>query len=214
MLVYLIRNRVTGEGYVGQTSTSLARRFNAHCWNARRSSNVPSLLREALRTYGRDAFEISALGEFPSGEAADVAEELFIIALGTLAPDGYNMRHGGVCGPHTEFSRARMRGKPKSAEAIEKRSAALRGRPATAQQRENLARGRAVPQEPKAGEKNGRAVLTDSDVREIRRRFAAGGISQQALADEYGVHQTAISKIVRRRAWSHLADEPIRPEDY
>lgn len=30
----------------------------------------------------------------------------------------------------------------------------------------------------------------------IRSRYAAGGVSQQALANEYGVHQTQISKIV------------------
>ena len=30
----------------------------------------------------------------------------------------------------------------------------------------------------------------------IRSRYAAGGVSQQSLADEYGVHQTQISKIV------------------
>lgn len=39
--------------------------------------------------------------------------------------------------------------------------------------------------------------LTDSDVREIRARYAAGGISQEALAEAYGVGQVAISKRVR-----------------
>jgi predicted transcriptional regulator len=44
--------------------------------------------------------------------------------------------------------------------------------------------------------------------REIRERYALGGISQAALAGEYGVTQTAVSSIVlyRRR----LEPEPAR----
>lgn len=53
----------------------------------------------------------------------------------------------------------------------------------------------------KAGEKNGRARLTVAQVREIRQRYAAGGISQQALADEFGLHQTQVSRIIRRQEW-------------
>lgn len=53
----------------------------------------------------------------------------------------------------------------------------------------------------KFGEANGRAVLTSEQVRVIRATYAAGGISQQALANQFGVHQTAISKIVRHISW-------------
>lgn len=50
------------------------------------------------------------------------------------------------------------------------------------------------------GEHNGRAKLTAADVREIRQR-ASRGENQYRLADEYGVGQTAISRIVLRQAW-------------
>lgn len=50
----------------------------------------------------------------------------------------------------------------------------------------------------------GRAKLTDEQVRAIRIRYAAGDVSQQALADEYSVSQTMIGFIVRRANWSHL----------
>lgn len=39
--------------------------------------------------------------------------------------------------------------------------------------------------------------LTWEQADEIRRRYDGGGVSQQALADEFGVNQTVISKIVR-----------------
>lgn len=55
------------------------------------------------------------------------------------------------------------------------------------------------------GSKNGNATLTESQVAEIRRRYAAGGVRQVDLAAEYGVPQTSISSIVRRKQWTHVA---------
>ena len=46
------------------------------------------------------------------------------------------------------------------------------------------------------------AKLTDADVRSIR--AAKGTVSQQRLADRYGVNQTTISKIQRRVSWVWL----------
>lgn len=51
------------------------------------------------------------------------------------------------------------------------------------------------------GEKNPRAKLNRADVAAIRDRYAAGGVSQQKIADEYGVSQVAISKIVLKENW-------------
>lgn len=46
------------------------------------------------------------------------------------------------------------------------------------------------------GETHASAKLTDDQIAEIRRRYAAGDISQQSLANEFGIHQASISKIV------------------
>lgn len=46
--------------------------------------------------------------------------------------------------------------------------------------------------------------LTDEQVREIRARYAAGGVTQKQLGREFGVGQTTISAILRRRLWAHL----------
>jgi hypothetical protein len=54
------------------------------------------------------------------------------------------------------------------------------------------------------GTRNPGAVMADSEIREIRTRYAKGGISQRELAREYGVSQGAISAYVRRTMWSHL----------
>lgn len=57
---------------------------------------------------------------------------------------------------------------------------------------------------PNHGEKNGRAKLSNSQAAEIYRRYHAGGVSQQSLADEFGVHQGSVSRIVRGAGWAMI----------
>jgi hypothetical protein len=54
------------------------------------------------------------------------------------------------------------------------------------------------------GERAGRAKLTEEIVREIRRRYAEGGITQDQLAAEYGVGQPRISALLLRKTWAHV----------
>lgn len=62
------------------------------------------------------------------------------------------------------------------------------------------------------GEGSGRsAKLTESQVREIRTRYARGDVSQAALGIEYGISQTHIGTIVRREAWAPLPDQAPIP---
>ena len=56
------------------------------------------------------------------------------------------------------------------------------------------------------GERCARAKLTEDEVRAIRRRYAAGGISQTALGNEYGLHNATINAIVNRATWKHVPD--------
>ncbi len=51
------------------------------------------------------------------------------------------------------------------------------------------------------GERNPAAKLSKADIPIIRALYAKGGRSQQSIADEYGVKQMAISRIVRHANW-------------
>jgi hypothetical protein len=74
-----------------------------------------------------------------------------------------------------------------------------------ARDRTERGRGRQCPPELHArGERHARSKLTETTVRDIRSRYAAGGISQQALADEYGTIQSAISCVILRKTWRHV----------
>jgi len=52
------------------------------------------------------------------------------------------------------------------------------------------------------GDANGRAKLAPETIRNIRSEYLAGGVSQQALGDRYGVTQSMVSKIILRQNWS------------
>lgn len=60
------------------------------------------------------------------------------------------------------------------------------------------------PESVLRGEAVSNAKLTDQIVREIRRRYAAGGISMQHLAREYGVGAMTIHRAIRGHTWRHL----------
>lgn len=60
------------------------------------------------------------------------------------------------------------------------------------------------PERTARGERLTQAKLTDAAVRDIRRRYAAGGITQQVLADEYGIARSKISAVICRRTWRHV----------
>ncbi len=54
------------------------------------------------------------------------------------------------------------------------------------------------------GEQHGSAILTEEDVFEIRRRYIPYAVSQQTLAEEFGVVRSQISDIVNQKSWTHL----------
>lgn len=76
-----------------------------------------------------------------------------------------------------------------------------------ARDREQKGRGRAVPPYHRGHEIN-TSRLVEQQVRDIRTRYAAGGITQSALAREYGVSPPAIRYIINRVNWHWLPDRP------
>lgn len=73
---------------------------------------------------------------------------------------------------------------------------------------ERLARGDRSYQhlhpENSRGVRNGRALLTEDDVREIRRLYAMGNITFADLGRQFGVTYNQVSTIVKRKQWTHI----------
>ena len=54
------------------------------------------------------------------------------------------------------------------------------------------------------GAKHGRAKLTQTDVRQIRKLWAAGEYTQRELGDRFGVRRRHINRIVNKKTWVWL----------
>ena len=88
MIIYLIQNNINKKMYVGQTSTSLEKRWRQHC-------DRGNLLYSAIIKYGSENFSISILAQTTNRSALNTYEKTAIKKLNTIAPNGYNLRGGG-----------------------------------------------------------------------------------------------------------------------
>lgn len=57
------------------------------------------------------------------------------------------------------------------------------------------------------GEDHPCAKLTERDVLEIRRRYAVGNVTQKSLANEFGITQAMVSRIILKVAWKDVSGE-------
>jgi group I intron endonuclease len=130
--IYRIRCLVSGKAYIGQTRRTALERFRQHCGEARRGRKTGcSALYDAIRAYGKTAFEVSVLEVLWGQEAANQRERELIAGLGTLCPGGYNLHIGGRVDEISQATRIKiskaltgkpspMRGVPRPQEVTDK----------------------------------------------------------------------------------------------
>ena len=105
--IYAITNTLTNHSYIGQTLThrlnhrkyrpyGYNRRFNSHISEAlcNKKKNQCSCLANAIRKYGKDAFQVRLLIRCERSQLDDL-EKHFIRKLDTIYPNGYNLAQGG-----------------------------------------------------------------------------------------------------------------------
>jgi group I intron endonuclease len=220
MRIYKITNKLNGKQYVGQTKTTLYKRFASHVCAANRGSTA--IIHSAIRKYGKDAFEVELLQECQSFDELDQAERRWIAELNTIAPNGYNVEAGGCRNraSMSEATRAKLReaAKHRSPETYAKICYAARNRSVewrrklaesrkgyvpTARQLAGLAAGRrpGVTRASVKGVDNPNAILNWDKVSQIRELYATGEYSQEQLGLRFGVHQITVSAIVRHKIW-------------
>jgi group I intron endonuclease len=117
----------SGKSYIGQTTRSIEKRFEEH--EIGKSTNCRGIY-NAIRKYGWDNFEKDWY-ECPDSDL-NKHEELMEEVLGTLAPEGYNLRKGGGNrGKPCEESKQRMSesqlGKIRSEESKKKQGKSIEG---------------------------------------------------------------------------------------
>jgi len=122
MLVYLVRNKVTGQEYVGATKGTLDERIARHLIAAF-GDKRPNPLYVALRKYGMANFSFDVVADvFDTPEALWAREREEIAARNCMVPNGYNQSAG-----QGDWWKGRKRG-PMSEEQRRLRSIAGKGR--------------------------------------------------------------------------------------
>jgi hypothetical protein len=85
----------SGKAYIGQTVRNMSIRITQHKRSVKSGSQLP--VHCAWRKYGDP--EITVVAEFDTQDELHAAEKAAIIAVGTLAPQGYNVAYGGDTAP-------------------------------------------------------------------------------------------------------------------
>jgi hypothetical protein len=85
----------SGKAYIGQTARNMSIRIAQHKRSVKSGSQLP--VHCAWRKYGDP--EIMVVAEFETQDELHAAEKAAIIAVGTLAPQGYNVAYGGDTAP-------------------------------------------------------------------------------------------------------------------
>jgi len=110
--IYKITNRINGKVYVGQTTSSLEKRFYFHM--SLTMSNHCLKVKRAVEKYGKENFSIALIDTALSIDDLNEKEIFWIKELNSI-DDGYNIRPGGrVCSGY-KLSEERKNGLRKSA---------------------------------------------------------------------------------------------------
>ena len=126
--IYIAKNVINGKGYVGQTIRPIQERLKEH--QSGKSKRCRAFHR-AIKKHGWENFKIDWY-ECPD-EELNKHEKWMIILMGTLSPDGYNLREGGGGrGKLSEETKQRIgdgnRGKKRSEESKQKNREAHLGK--------------------------------------------------------------------------------------
>ncbi len=99
--IYCIENTVTHMKYVGQTQTTVEKRWKSHCNASKDSKRYTTYLYQSMRLHGTKSFVASEIIKIVAPTANELKNKLneyeifYISEFSTLFPNGYNMTEGG-----------------------------------------------------------------------------------------------------------------------
>ncbi len=183
-VIYACHNTNNNKLYIGQTKSSLEKRWKKHLRDA---AHLDGRFQRALRKYDSNVWKLEVLEVVHSRLEANKREKHWISTHDTQNPDkGYNMSSGG------EGCDA-----PKSADHRAKIGAALRGRKFSDATRSNMSKNHADV----SGEKNPSATLDAEQVLIIQSELERG-VSKSELAKRFNVSRSTIVNVWYGRHWA------------
>ena len=233
MLIYKGTNKTNGQGiHRADDQDRWKTRISAHMREARTGKRSKSAFHSALLKYGLDSFEIEVVETCDTVDQLNERERYWITTLNTISPSD-TLRKAASASHERANKKQVARAKAVNSDSptpqphqqqplarVEEEDypESNKGKTLNEKQRRALADGRNRPNtlaeiQWLKGETNPRAILTDDEVREIRRlyssntsedRWAQKEYTQDRLARMFNVKQITISTIVTRKTWTHI----------
>lgn len=199
--IYGIRNKKNGKVYVGQ-SVDIKQRFCTHRYSLRKNKHYNKHLQNSWNKNGESAFEFVIL-EKCTDKQLTVLEQKWIDSV-----ENYFNKIDDVitcCGPANPFY-----GKKHTDKTKQRMSTARKGR---YKGNENPNYGKKHSMETRirmSVECSGK--LTAENVLEIKGLLAKNDLSQQQIADRYGIGRTTVTRIASGNRWSNITGGAVSPE--
>ena len=180
--VYVIEHKIEGPVYVGQT-VNVVRRWRQHQSDARAARGL--LICGLMRLQGLDNFRLRVLETCETPEQMNEAEKAWILRLGTKFPNGANKTDGGETTWVSSDTRRRM---SEAKKGKQPRGTGWHHSPET---RRRMSK----PRPPhNQGQDHPGAKLSNAQRDEIV-ALRTSGMTQQVVADDFGIHRTRVSQL-------------------
>lgn len=184
--LYLIRNTMTHDFYIGVTVKPPEMRFKQHVQSAKRGTYEYRLHR-AIRKYGEDAFSVETIGQFSTKKEAI---QLEIETINRLKPT-YNMTNGGDS----------VEGLPRTPEWLAKMSAAHKGKKKSPELREMAVK---ALEKARAARHRSIVCLNDNTIfPSIKSAAVHYGLSRRGIGEVLACRQYFVSNM----AFAYIGDD-------
>lgn len=189
--IYLLRNKIDGMEYIGQTKQDLKRRL----WHG---YNPDTLIQQAIDRDGLENFDKEILEEGLTQEEANEKEQYYIRTRNTLWPNGYNLQSGGKHfkkHPLTSQKTSEtMMGHSVSIETREKISQKKKGVPFSQEHREHIGEARRGKHLPSFSDEH-KQKLSESQINDPNK---SKSVKQYRLDGQFVKEYTSLHEASRR----------------
>jgi len=192
--IYIIQNKINNKIYVGQSKVP-DKRWVRHKYDATVRKKLHPLY-QSIRKHQVDNFYFQIIDEAPENEIDDLEEFWIQYFRSWDRSFGYNIELGGynkIISQETRIKQSISSKKRYTAAIAEK----LRQAKRTSQARQNASKS-------STGSKNGRAIINEQIVLNIRELWDTGNYKQTELSIKFNVSKTTINHIVKRYTWKHI----------
>lgn len=197
--IYKITNTINGKSYIGKTKKTFEVRFREHVRESKKERAKDRPLYRAMNKYGVDVFTIELVEETYDPVER---EKYWIEFYGTYGSGGYNATKGGDGKEYVDLD--------KVVDCLFENNfdhivvSKILGYDKTTIVNVAKKAGIFVPIFRRLGEDNPVSILTEENVREIRKLYIPGKLGWRKIASLLNLPPRAVCDVTLGRTWRHV----------